>query len=69
VESIYLMGSEDVQRAASRIASAAEEMQRAGSNMAGAFEQHQRFMDDWLSRLEAALSQSSVHESKEGDRG
>jgi isopentenyl diphosphate isomerase/L-lactate dehydrogenase-like FMN-dependent dehydrogenase len=51
MDSIYLHGSEDVQRAASSMSSAAAEMQRAAANMQDAFCQHQRFMDDWLDRF------------------
>lgn len=52
---ITLLGSEQVQSAANTMRSAAEEMQRAASETGYALERHQRFMDDWLSRLEAIL--------------
>jgi uncharacterized protein YhaN len=61
MDSIYLHGSEDVRSAASSMRSAADEMQRASSNLVAGLEQHQRFMDDWLSRFEAALNRSTDH--------
>jgi len=49
---ITLLGSEQVQSAASTMARAAEDMNRAASSISAALESHQRFLDDWLSRLE-----------------
>jgi hypothetical protein len=62
MESIYLMGSEDVRSASSTMSRAAEQMQGAASNVASALEQHQRFLDDWLSRFEAALAKTEQSE-------
>lgn len=59
VESVYLMGSEAVQDAGHTIRQAAEGMQSAASWMTEALQQHQRFLDDWLARFEAALTNSS----------
>lgn len=56
-ESIYLHGSEDVRAAASRMFSAAETMQSAASSIQAAFESHERFLNEFLSRVEAALEQ------------
>lgn len=56
---ITLLGTEQVQSAASTMRSAADEMSRAASNMDGALERHQRFMDDWLSRFEQVLADNS----------
>jgi hypothetical protein len=55
MDSIYLHGSEEVATAARRMNDAASTMSSAASYIATTLEQHQRFMDDWLSRLEAAL--------------
>ena len=55
MESIYLMGSEDVRSAANTMRSAAEEMNRAASYFQSVVEQQQRFMDDWLDRLQTAM--------------
>jgi len=56
MESIYLHGSEQVQNAACNMQSAAQEMKRAAESISRAFEKHQRFLDDWLARLETAIT-------------
>ena len=56
METIVLMGSDDVQRAGANMQDAAETMRRAADAISFALEQHQRFMDDWLARLEAVLA-------------
>jgi hypothetical protein len=55
-EYITLVGAEDVSRAASRMQSAAEEMSRAAMNIQAALEGHQRFLDDFISRFDATLT-------------
>lgn len=55
MQSIHLIGSEDVSRAASSMREAASTMQSAASNIAYSLEQHQRFLDDWLQRLTTLL--------------
>lgn len=55
MESISLMGSEEVQRAGYAIKSAAESMQQAASSIDESLRRHQMFMDDWLFRFEAVL--------------
>lgn len=55
MDSVYLAGSEEVGRAASRMQAAAEQMKLAASNIDYALELHHRWMDDWLSRLQTAL--------------
>lgn len=55
MDSMYLMGSEDVSRAASTMSSAASTMQSAASSISHSLEMHQRFLDDWLQRLEAII--------------
>ena len=52
---VYLQGAEDVQRAGNAMSSAADDMRRAANQFDETMQQHQRFMDDWLSRFEAAL--------------
>jgi Sec-independent protein translocase protein TatA len=52
MDSIYLMGSEDVRNAANTIRNAAEEMRRAANEMSESLERNQRFMDDWLQRFQ-----------------
>lgn len=60
MDSIYLMGSEDVQSAGHTIRQAAEGMQSAASWMTEALQQHQRFLDDWLARFEAVLTERAA---------
>jgi len=54
----YLIGAEDVSRAANNMVCAAEAMARATNNMDSALLQHQRFMDEWLTRLESVLAEA-----------
>jgi hypothetical protein len=51
MESIVLIGAEDVSRAGHNMQSAAEQMSRAVGNLSEVLERHQRFMDDWLDRF------------------
>lgn len=60
MERVYLVGAEEVGSAAGRMVSAATDMQRAAGNISYALEQHQRFLDDWLSRLQTLLEQTSL---------
>lgn len=55
MDSIYLHGSEDVQRAGNRIANAADDFNRAANNIEESNERQRRFMDEWLQRFEAIL--------------
>ena len=57
-EYIHLVGAEQVQSAANRMASAAEDMKRAASQMDESLMRQQRFLDDWLLRLEEVLKLS-----------
>lgn len=59
MENIYLNGSEAVERAGYSITAAAEQMTRAASSMDHSLTQHQQFMEDWLSRFEAAVERIS----------
>lgn len=53
---ITLLGAEQVQSAANTMRSAADSIGSAAGSISYTFEQHQRFLDDWLSRLDATLS-------------
>ena len=55
-EYITLLGAEGVQKAASSIRSAAEEMQSAVGFLEDSLFRHRQFMDDWLIRLEEAIT-------------
>ena len=57
---ITLLGAEDVRAAGRLMSSAAESMRSAADTISYALSQHQRFMDDWLSRLEAVLERKTV---------
>lgn len=61
-EYVHLVGAEEVSRAAASMRNAAEEMQRAATNIEATLDQHHRFLDDWLSRLDATL-QDRIHDS------
>ncbi len=56
METVYLQGTEAVSRAGHQFAAAAEQMSRTADSYAYTMEQHRRFMDEWLSRLEAMLT-------------
>lgn len=55
MDSIHLIGAEDVQRAGHHISVAAEQMGRAAGNIDESLERHRRFLDDWLQRFEQVL--------------
>lgn len=48
METIHLIGAEDVRIAANTMRAAAEEMRSAAYNISSALEQHERFLRDWL---------------------
>lgn len=56
MESILLVGTEEVRRAAHSMQAAAERMANVSSNMQFVFEAHQRFLNDWLLRFEQILA-------------
>ena len=51
-EYVHLIGAENVERGASRIAGAADDMQRAVNQLDNALERHRAWADEWLSRFE-----------------
>jgi len=51
-----LMGSEDVRAAGNAMRQAGHDMQGAASQIEDSLRRHRDFLDDWLSRFEAALS-------------
>ena len=57
MNSIVLIGAEDVRSAGYTIKSAAADIEQAVINLEGVLFQHQRFMDDWLQRFEYILEQ------------
>lgn len=56
MESIFLVGSEEVSRAASRIASAAEDFNHVADRLEAAFERRRQWEEEYLQRLEAVSS-------------
>lgn len=56
----YLVGSDDVKRAADQMQDAAHDMNRAAETMDLALRRHQQAMADWLTRLEEILNRSSA---------
>lgn len=60
METVLLIGHEDVARAGHNIAGAADTMNRAAGNLDEVLMRHQRFMDDWLQRFEAALERKTT---------
>jgi len=56
-ENVFLIGSEDVQRAGYAMQGAAATIQSAANTISDALFQHRQFMDDWLARLECVLKE------------
>lgn len=52
----YLIGSEDVRAASVTMRQAAHEMQSAAAQIEDSLSRHRQFLDDWLLRLEAAMT-------------
>lgn len=55
-EYVTLMGAEQVSVAGHNMVRAAEEMRRAAGNIEEVLRHHQRFMEEWIGRLEAAMT-------------
>jgi len=55
METITLMGAEEVRQAASTMRNAATEMTRAANTIQESLWQQQKFLEDWLGRFEAIL--------------
>ncbi len=65
MDTVLLIGTEEVTRAANRIASAAEQMQRAASQMDEALSLHTQRMDELVTRLETLKPpRGSAHNGK-----
>ena len=62
METIYLVGAEEVTRAGQNIRGAAEEISRAlsANNLEWVLEKNQRHMDNWLTRFEDVVSRITV---------
>lgn len=55
METVLLVGAEEVSSAARSMRSAADTMQSAANSICYALEEHQRFMTNWLQEFTAAL--------------
>lgn len=55
MQTVHLIGAEDVRSAGNRMSDAAAEMNRAASNIGYAIERHAQAMEDFISRFEAAV--------------
>lgn len=51
MNTVYLVGSEDVRRAGGDMIAAAEQMSRAATQIEDALHRHQNFMENWLQDL------------------
>jgi hypothetical protein len=57
METMVLLGTEDVKNAGWRMVAAAQEMTRAASQIDEALSRQRQFMDDWLVRFEMLMQQ------------
>jgi hypothetical protein len=57
MNTMHLLGAEQVERAASSMNAAADKMQQAARDMDYVLGNHQRFMNDWLERLQNVLEE------------
>ena len=60
MESIFLIGSEDVRRAGNTISSAANTMQSAANSIACSVEDQKRFLEEYIYRFEEAVKQINL---------
>ena len=60
MDTITLIGAENISRAGWQMHDAAERMANVSANMQSVFEAHQRFLDDWLLRFEAVLDKGRL---------
>jgi hypothetical protein len=55
MDSIQLIGSDDVRRAGHNIQSAAEDMKRAADIIDSALMTHRQYLEDWITRFEQVI--------------
>lgn len=58
MNTVHLIGADQVERAGFTIQHAAEQMQSAANSIDASLQQHQRFLDEWLRLLETVLTES-----------
>jgi hypothetical protein len=57
VDTIHLIGAEQVERAGYKMQEAAQEMQRAVSSLSEELHRQRMFMDEWLLHLRAIIEE------------
>lgn len=60
METIYLVGAEDVLRAGNNISGAADTIQSAANSMSGTFGEQKRYMEEWMYRFETAIDKLNL---------
>mgnify|MGYP003557937003 FL=1 len=68
-EHVYLMGSEDVQRAGHAMSDAASTISQAMGSLHETLYQHRQLMDEMVGRFEAAVDRLVAAQEKEIDDG
>ena len=58
MQTIHLIGADDVSHAAVRMKEAAHMMSNVSSNIQLSLEAHQRFLDEWLGRFEEIMDRN-----------
>ncbi len=61
METIYLRGAEDVERAGRNVQSAADQMQRAAATIQETLTNFQYQVEQWFDRLEALLAKRETN--------
>lgn len=64
MNSVNLIGAEQVNTAGHRMLVAAEQMANVSANMQTVFSQHQRFLDDWLLRFETVIQRAAASQEE-----
>jgi hypothetical protein len=59
MNAVHLIGAEDVRSAGCAMQHAAEAMQQAADSFDNALERHRQWMEEWLSRFEAAVEKAA----------
>ena len=66
MNSIQLMGAEDVRRAGYQMAEAARLMSQAAGEIDAALQRHRQWAEDWLMRLQDTMKEKEVKIVTEG---
>lgn len=63
MNTVHLIGAEDVRSAGNSMRQAADDMRRAASQMSDAFESHQRFLTNWLQDIQSVMEKKDEKHS------